>query len=102
MCAIRFAIASSIAYSVTSLLLLYNFNFHADPEVKSVEGDEKKSAVQEPEDMEAEETKQTVTALADSRKGVERKDLKSNVTTSSSSNPKPAKRRITPMSIDQS
>lgn len=83
-----------------------SFCFHSDPEVESVVGDEKKSPVQKPEAMEVEETTQVVTVSADSRKrGVERNDLKAasaNATSSSTSTPKPAKRRITPLSIEPS
>ena len=84
--------------------------FHFEPEVKSVMGDEKKSPAQKqkPEDMKVEETTaQVVTVSADSRKReVERKDdlkeASQNATSGSASAPKPAKRRITPVSIDLS
>ena len=73
-------------------------------------GDEKKSPAQKPkpEDMKVEETTaQVVTVSADSRKReVERKDdlkeASQNATSGSTSAPKPAKRRITPVSIDLS
>ncbi|XP_010649386.1 chromatin assembly factor 1 subunit FAS2 isoform X1 [Vitis vinifera] len=75
-------------------------------EVESVSGDEKKSPVQQPKAMEVEETTQVVTVSVDSRKReVGRNDLKEaspNATSSSTSTPKPAKRRITPVSIEPS
>lgn len=56
--------------------------------------------------MEVEETTQVVTVSVDSRKReVGRNDLKEaspNATSSSTSTPKPAKRRITPVSIEPS
>ena len=83
-----------------------SFCFHSDPEVESVSGDEKKSPVQQPKAMEVEETTQVVTVSADSRKREGgRNDLKEaspNATSSSTSTPKPAKRRITPVSIEPS
>lgn len=79
---------------------------HFEPEVKCVIGDQKKSPA-EPENMEVEETKPVVTVSTDSgKREVEMKDLKekaaSNASSVSVSTRKPAKRRITPVSINLS